>query len=352
MASSEPSNRFGHVRDHLVDQDQDIIGTSLAGGLDNVMTRVRSVAPSGAPVLILGETGSGKEVIAGAVHRHSLRHQRAFVRVNCGAIPPTLLDSELFGHERGSFTGATDDRKGWFERADGGTLFLDEIGELALEAQVRLLRVLQEGSFQRVGGHRELRCDVRIIAATNRDLGAMVRERTFREDLWYRLTVFPIYLPPLRDRLQDLPELTRHFAQRAADKFGLAATIPSAEDDRLLAAYAWPGNVRELASVVERAALLGNGKTLEVAAALGISASFAHTTPASTPARVPSDGQSSPFLTLDEAMKQHIERALERCHGRVEGPHGAAKLLRINPHTLRSRMRKLSIAWLDFRAKA
>jgi transcriptional regulator with GAF, ATPase, and Fis domain len=321
-------------------------------GLASVMARVDRVAASDVPVLVLGETGSGKEVVARAIHQRSPRAAAPFHRVNCGAIPSGLVDSELFGHERGSFTGAEGMRKGWFERADGGTLFLDEIGELPLAAQVRLLRILQDGSFERVGGQRPLHADVRIVAATHRDLRAMASEGTFREDLWYRLAVFPIELPPLRERPEDIPPLATHFALRAALRFGSPPLLPSRGDLDLLVSYPWPGNVRELGSVIERAVILGNGGRLDVATALG-APPRARAGP--EPARAPTAAQAArgaaaaPFATLAEAMREHIERALDRTHGRIEGPRGAAKLLAINPHTLRARMRKLGIAWSAFR---
>jgi transcriptional regulator with GAF, ATPase, and Fis domain len=318
------------------------------------MERVELVAGSDVPVLLLGETGSGKEVVARAIHAGSRRSAGPFLRVNCGAIPAGLIDSELFGHERGSFTGAAARRKGWFERADGGTLFLDEVGELPLDAQVRLLRILQDGSFERVGGQRTLHADVRIVAATNRDLHAMVADGRFREDLWYRLAVFPIHLPPLRDRPEDVPGLATHFALRAATRFGTAPLVPAPADLELLLAYSWPGNVRELIAVMERAVLLGNGRTLEVATSLGAAP---RATPAAAagarpgaPAPPSPDSEAAP-LDLDAAMARHIEGALAKCWGRVEGPHGAARLLGINPHTLRARMRKLGIDWRSFRAR-
>ena len=238
-------------------------------GLRPVMERVALVAPTAAPVLILGETGSGKEVVARTIHDRSRRASGPFLRVNCGAIPTELVDSELFGHERGSFTGAVGDRKGWFERADGGTLFLDECGELTPAAQVRLLRILQDGTFERVGSEHSVTVDVRVIAATHRDLQAMVAAGTFREDLWYRLAVFPLRLPPVRERIEDIPSMAAHFALRAAKRTGVAAVLPTPEDLSLLANYSWPGNVRELRTVIERAVILGDGKHLEVATALG-----------------------------------------------------------------------------------
>ena len=325
-----------------------------ADGLRAVMARVEQVAPTDASVLILGETGSGKEVLARAIHERSRRASGPVVRVNCGAIPPELVDSELFGHERGSFTGATGTRKGWFERADGGTLFLDEIGELPLAAQVRLLRVLQEGTLERIGSHRSISVDVRIVAATHRDLALMVERGEFREDLWYRISVFPIHLPGLRDRREDIPSLAAHFAAKAGIRLGGAPLSPSAEDLHLLIEYDWPGNVRELASVIERAAILGNGRRLEVRAALGGSNNRERepTAPQRITTRPIPQRTDGPFPTLDEAMVEHIARALERTRGTIEGPDGAASLLGINPHTLRSRMRKHGLDWARFRGRA
>jgi len=321
-------------------------------GLLHVMERVDLVARSDVPVLILGETGTGKELIARAIHNRSPRHAGPFMRVNCGAIPPELIDAQLFGHERGSFTGAEDSRPGWFERADGGTLFLDEIGELPLEAQVRFLRVLQDGFIERIGGQQTLAVDVRIVAATHRDLAAMVRATSFREDLWYRLAVFPILLPPLRERRDDIAAIARHFAQRAALRFGLTPVSPTENDIRLLAAYDWPGNVRELAAVIDRAAILGEGHSLEVGKALGLNQlSGATVSQPGTAERVivKQPAAFAALATLDEAMRQHIVAALRMTAGRVEGRAGAAALLKINPHTLRARMRKLKIDWKQFR---
>jgi hydrogenase-4 transcriptional activator len=331
-------------------------------GLRAVMERANLVSRADIPVLILGETGSGKEVVARAIHKQSGRVNKPFLRVNCGAIPPELVDSELFGHEPGSFTGATALRKGWFERADQGTLFLDECGELPLAAQVRLLRILQDGTYERVGGEKQLHVDVRVVAATHRNLQAMVGEGTFREDLWYRLAVFPIKLPPLRDRLEDIPALAAHFAQRASKRFGLPPRAPTPNDVNLLAAYPWPGNVRELASVMERAAILGDGKYLDVSRALGVGAADSdslsqenHFSPGplrdfTTAAAATSEKKPTATVdSLDSAMIQHIEAALRRTRGRIEGPYGAAKVLGINPHTLRARMRKLKIEWQSFR---
>jgi hydrogenase-4 transcriptional activator len=318
-------------------------------GLKEVMEHIELVAPSDAPVLILGETGSGKEVVARTIHTRSRRASGPFLRVNCGAIPPELVDSELFGHEKGSFTGAVGERKGWFERADGGTLFLDECGELPPAAQVRLLRILQDGQFERVGGERARHVDVRIVAATHRDLEMMVADGRFRQDLWYRLAVFPVHLPPLRERLSDIPPLAAHFALRAARRLGLPPLVPSAEDIGLLVEYSWPGNVRELAAVIERAAILGVGKRLDVARALGSASRHGPGPSFSPPRREDPATPESPLLTLDRAMARHIEEALVRTGGKIEGPDGAAARLAINPHTLRSRMRKLAVDWGRYR---
>ncbi|MFT3925456.1 MAG: sigma 54-interacting transcriptional regulator [Myxococcales bacterium] len=350
---------------------QDIVETIVGGdsGLREVTERIAQVAITDVPVLVLGETGTGKEVVARAIHARSERAKGPIVCVNCGAIPPGLVDSELFGHERGSFTGASGTRKGWFERADGGTLFLDEVGELPLDAQVRLLRVLQERMFERVGGTRSIHVDVRVVAATHRNLEDMIPAGTFREDLWYRLSVFPIVLPPLRERLNDIPALAAHFAWRAGKRLGGAPLAPTEADVELLIGYDWPGNVREFITVIERAAILGGGKKLNVAAALGLRGSPRQSTPPPSPvalapaipihslsnglvANVPvASAVNEAFDTLDQAMAKHIERALEQTQGRIEGKGGAADLLDINPHTLRSRMKKLGVEWNRFRGR-
>jgi hydrogenase-4 transcriptional activator len=325
-------------------------------GLRGVMDQVEQVAATDVPVLIIGETGSGKEVLARSLHGRSRRANAPIVRVNCGAIPPGLVDSELFGHERGSFTGAVATRLGWFERADGGTLFLDEIGELPLDAQVRLLRILQDGTFERVGGQKPLSVDVRIVAATHRDLREMVSRGTFREDLWYRISVFPIHLPPLRERREDIPRLATHFAARAGTRLVSLPLTPTAEEFDMLLAYDWPGNVRELAAVIERAAILGRGRQLRIAEALGNAGPANQTSVArpTTPTVPRREGASAApaeerGLTLDAAMRRHIESALRYTKGRIEGERGAARHLAINPHTLRARMRKLGVDWQIFR---
>lgn len=338
------------------DVNEDVVGSRT--GLRHVMERVELVAQSDVPVLILGQTGTGKEVVSRAIHTRSRRADGPFIRVNCGAIPPELIDSQLFGHEKGSFTGAAGQHQGWFERADRGTLFLDEIGELPLPAQVRLLRVLQDHQIERVGARAPLHVDVRIVAATHRDLAAMVKEKTFREDLWYRINIFPILLPTLRERLEDIPALVRHFVERAATRFGLPAVAPGEADLELLAAYDWPGNIRELGAVIDRAVILGGGRTLDVGTALGLGrqtvapprtspteATLYEVVPEEPAVEPPTGGiaGSGDIVPLATAMRQHIERALRATDGRIEGRRGAAALLAINPHTLRARMRKLGI---------
>ncbi len=370
-ATAESSTVAGLERRPDVRRSTKDVVIGAEAGLKAVMERVTLVAPSDLPILILGDTGTGKEVIARAIHARSPRAKQPFLRVNCGAIPPDLIDSLLFGHERGSFTGALDQRKGWFERANGGTLFLDEIGELPSAAQVRLLRVLQEHQIERVGGQQTIDVDVRIVAATHRDLATMVHQRTFREDLWYRINLFPILLPRLCERLDDIPSLTRHFAKRAADNFGVPYAEPTTDDlDRLLS-YPWPGNVRELQAVIDRAVILGKGHHLDIATSLGsgftlpppvgsankptfyevIPESNIHNRPPSPIESIPVDDSipTTPWISLNEAIKKHIEKALLMAHGRVEGKSGAAELLKINPHTLRAKMRKLGIQWANYR---
>ncbi len=305
----------------------EIIGRS--GALKKVLHHVEQVAPTGTTVLILGETGTGKELIARAIHHLSPRRNRPLVKVNCAALPANLIESELFGHEKGAFTGAVARQVGRFELADGGTLFLDEIGDLPLELQAKLLRVLQEGEFERLGSSRTLKVDVRLLAATNRNLEQAVEESRFREDLYYRLSVFPVAVPPLRQRRDDLPLLVQHFVAKYGKKLGRQVTSVPGKVMEALTRYAWPGNVRELENVIERALILTRGAALRLDA--------------------PLDGQAAgrarhTAVTLEEAERQHILAALEETHWRIEGPYGAALRLDINASTLRSRMRKLGIA--------
>jgi formate hydrogenlyase transcriptional activator len=305
---------------------EDLIGASQ--GLRPVMDKVQQVAGTNASVLITGETGTGKEVIARAIHALSSRQDRIMVKLNCAAIPENLVESELFGHEKGAFTGALTRKLGRFELADQGTLFLDEVGELPLDLQVKLLRVLQEGEFERVGGTHTLKVDVRIIAATNRDLAKSAREGTFRPDLFYRLNVFPIALPPLRARKEDLPLLIHHFVREYAKKYAKRIdTVPRSVMIALLA-YDWPGNVRELQHMLERAVILTRGTDL----VLEGDSLVADDRP--LPSRIE---------TLEEVERAHILRVLEATGWRVAGKAGAAELLGLPPSTLESRMRKLGI---------
>jgi len=302
-----------------------------ARSMRQVFRMIEKLRNHDAPVLIEGETGTGKELIARAIHRSSRRRNHPLITVNCAALPPALIESELFGHERGAFTGADTRRVGRFEVADGGTLFLDEIGELPLDLQVKLLRVLQEGEFQRLGSSHTIKTDVRIITATNRDLQAAVRDGQWREDLWYRLNVFPVTVPPLRDRKEDIEALTKFFVERFAGKTG--RTISSIHGSALdaLRDYDWPGNVRELENVIERAVITSSGPRLLLADRL-----VAGSTPGA-------DGDHL-NRTLEEVERDHITRILVSHKWRVEGDEGAAKVLGLNPSTLRGKMRRLGIA--------
>jgi PAS domain S-box-containing protein len=308
---------------------EEIVGRSPA--LRRVLTRVEQVAPGDTTVLITGETGTGKELLARAIHKLSPRRDRALITVNCGAISPGLVESELFGHEKGAFTGAVNRRIGRFEVADGGTLFLDEIGDLPLDAQVKLLRVLQEGEIERVGGLRAIKVDVRVIAATHRDLETLVRENRFRTDLFYRLNVFPIRNPTLRERAEDIPELVRYFVLKYAAKLGKRIeAVPKGVLDTLQS-YPWPGNVRELANVIERAVILSRGTALELE---GLRASGEAD---------PAPSERVPATTLEELERRHIMETLEHTGWRVSGPKGAAVLLGLKPTTLEARMKKLGV---------
>jgi formate hydrogenlyase transcriptional activator len=300
------------------------------------------VAPTEATVLITGETGTGKELIAHALHERSPRRAHAFVTLNCAAIPTGLLESELFGHEKGAFTGAVTQRIGRFELANRGTLFLDEIGELPLEVQPKLLRVLQEQEFERLGSPRTRRTDARLIAATNRDLSAMVEAQTFRADLFYRLNVFPIRVPPLRERPDDIPLLVRAFAQQCARRMGKPITTIPAETMQALIQYAWPGNIRELHNVIERAVILSPGPVLQVPCTdLTPRATEARPRPHETPAPA---GRTPIRSVLEEAERQHILQALEETRWVVAGPHGAAARLGMPRSTLQRRIQQLGLA--------
>jgi len=327
-------NRFLHGQLREI-SGEEIIGSQF--GLKGVMEKVRQVASLDSPVLLLGETGTGKEVIANAIHYSSHRKDGPFIKVNCGAIPETLLDSELFGHEKGAFTGAIGQKRGRFERADKGTIFLDEIGELPLQAQVRLLHVLQNKEIERVGGTSPIPVNVRIISATHRDLEEMISSQRFREDLWFRLNVFPISLPPLRERREDIPELVYYFIKRKSLELKLRErpALPAGVMDQLIA-YDWPGNVRELGNMIERALIQRRGGVLSFETLSAPPASRAHEA-------APDEGPNRPLPSLEEMNIQHIRQALEKAGGKINGPGGAAQLLGINPNTLRKRMIKLGI---------
>jgi len=311
----------------------EIIGANF--GLKQVMHEVQQVAALNSPVLLLGETGTGKDVIANAIHYSSERSEGPFVSVNCGAIPDALIDSELFGHEKGAFTGALSQKRGRFERAHNGTIFLDEIGELPPAAQVRLLRVLQNREIERVGGVKTIPLDIRIIAATNRNLKEMVKQNLFREDLWFRLNVFPITIPPLRHRPSDIPALVRHFIERKARELKLCVTPDLAAGAiEVLMSYDWPGNVRELENLIERSLILHRGEPLrfEDVASVPVNQTGADN-------GVIEDS----ILELDVLVKRHIQGALEKTGGKIHGPGGAGELLGVNPNTLRYKMKKHGI---------
>jgi PAS domain S-box-containing protein len=304
----------------------EIIGRSDA--IKRVLFNIEKVARTDTPVLITGETGTGKELVARAIHSASARNHRPLVKVNCAALPSTLIESELFGHERGAFTGADSRRQGRFELSDGATIFLDEIGDLPMESQVKLLRVLQEGEFERLGSNKTFKTDVRIIAASNRDLNAEVERGLFRKDLWYRLNVFPITVPPLRERREDIPPLLAHFVARFSKRSGRAIDSIPAATMNSLENYTWPGNVRELANVIERAVISSKESTLVLAEPLDAWETI------QAPIQVKS---------LEEIERDYILEVLEATGGRIEGPRGAARILGLNPSTLRGRIAKLRI---------
>jgi len=304
-----------------------IIGASEA--LQEVLDLVRIVAPTDSTALIEGETGTGKELIARAIHEHSSRRDRSFVKLNCAAIPLGLLESELFGHERGAFTGAVARKVGRFETADRGTLFLDEIGDIPLELQAKLLRVLQEGEFERLGSTQTQRVDVRLVAATNRDLADMVSKKQFRSDLYYRLNVFPIAVPPLRDRLQDIPLLVEHFVKTFSEQMGKQIREVPAEVMEALVSHSWPGNIRELQNFVERSVILSPGNVLR---------------PPLVNLKKAAETGSPEAITLEEAERNHIRKILEHTRWVVAGPRGAAARLGIKRSKLYFRMQKLGIS--------
>lgn len=311
----------------------EMLGASPA--LRNVVQQIELVAPTDSTVLILGESGAGKELVARELHRRSGRAERPLIKVNCAAIPRELFESEFFGHVQGAFTGALRDRVGRFELADGGTLFLDEVGEVPLDLQSKLLRVLQEGEIERIGEERTRDVDVRVIAATNRDLRDESRHRRFREDLYYRLSVFPIELPPLRERHEDIPILADHFAEQAAQRFGVEPPRLTKAVVRQLVRYPWPGNVRELQHVVERAVILSRGGPLRVSLE---DESKSDKTPANpTASDVLTDAQ------IKELEKANLSRAMEAAGGKVYGPGGAAEMLGLKPSTLNSRLKALGV---------
>jgi DNA-binding NtrC family response regulator len=306
-----------------------IIGN--APSLQKIFQLVQIVAPTDTSVLILGESGTGKEGLADSIHRNSRRKKRSFIKVNCAALPPNLIESELFGHERGAFTGAGDQRIGKFEQAQGGTIFLDEIGEMPVDLQVKILRVLQEKEIERVGGKGSIALDIRIIAATNKDLEKEVAEGRFRMDLYYRLNVFPIQLPPLRERKEDIPGLIAHFVTHFCTMHGMKPKTVSEKAIKPLLSYPWPGNIRELENIIERTVLLNPGFSIEhillPEKSVGVSAA--------------SDVQS--VKTIEEMEIEHIKAVLSRCKGKISGPGGAAELLALPYSTLISKIRKLGI---------
>ncbi|HEY6766663.1 MAG TPA: sigma 54-interacting transcriptional regulator [Candidatus Sulfotelmatobacter sp.] len=321
------SSRFTDERECERVGFEGIVGSSA--GLMEVLDLVRTVAPTDSTVLIEGETGTGKELIAGAIHAHSKRKDRPFVKLNCAAIPLGLLESELFGHERGAFTGAVVRKIGRFEVADRGTLFLDEIGDIPLELQPKLLRVLQEGEFERLGSNQTQRVNVRVVAATNGDLLKLVSEKRFRGDLYYRLNVFPIPVPPLRNRAEDIPLLVRRFVNKYAERMQKRIDEIPEEAMDVLSAHSWPGNIRELQNFIERSVILTDGKIL---------------CPPLEGLRQAAEHGSLEAITLEEAERDHIRKTLKQTNGVVAGPHGAAARLGMRRSTLYFHMQKLGIS--------
>ena len=358
LSNSLKHRELKRLKDQLADDNtylnneiRQMVGDRVIGresGLREVMEMVGQVAPLSSQVLILGETGVGKEVIANAIHNSSSRASGPFIKVNCGAIPDSLMDSELFGHEPGAFTGATAKKRGRFERADKGTIFLDEIGELPPQAQVRLLRVIQNKEIERVGGSRLIPLDIRIVAATHRNLEALVKKGEFREDLWYRLNVFPIVIPPLRHRRMDIPAMVNYFIKKKSSEMNLRS-FPSlsAKKIKQLQNHHWPGNVRELENAVERALIrnaCSNSKNWE-----GLDSQVNTDRGEFLRDDLPDGGRN---LNLDDAMRKHIRFVLKLTNGRIYGDKGAAAALGVNPSTLRNRMDKLDIAYKKKKRRA
>ena len=330
--------RLGEERKYLEGESHnegefsEIVGESPA--LRRVLDQVATVATSQATVLILGETGTGKELIARAIHKLSRRKDGPFIKVNCAAIPTGLLESELFGHEKGAFTGAVSQKVGRMELADGGTMFLDEVGEIPLELQPKLLRVLQDQEFERLGSNRTIKVNLRLLAATNRNLAESIAEKQFRSDLFYRLSVFPIILPPLRDRREDIPLLVRHFVHKFARRMDRYIEIIPPETAEALRRWHWPGNVRELENMIERSVILSEGNSLVVP----LSELREHNPPGNDPTD----------HTLDHAERQHIIRVLRETGGVLSGPDGAARRLGLKRSTLQSKMQRLKITREDY----
>ncbi len=345
FSNSIKYQEINRLKDLLADDNrylqrelQHLTGDEIIGkdfGLKNVMEMVQEISRLDSTVLALGETGVGKEIIAHTIHKLSQRRQGPFIKINCGAIPPTLIDSELFGHEKGAFTGAVASNRGCFERADGGTIFLDEVAELPLKAQVRMLRVVQEREVVRVGGSNPIKVNIRIIVATHQDLQSLVKQGKFREDLWFRLNVFPIRIPPLRERKEDIPAFVNHFIGKKSKEVRLPTppTLDKGAMERLMA-YPWPGNVRELENVIERALILSRGKPLIFQDVVGSNDNDEPVTPS-----VPDEK----LLDLDKVISSHIRYVLKRSKGKINGPGGAAETLGMNPGTLRHRMKMLGI---------
>jgi transcriptional regulator with GAF, ATPase, and Fis domain len=342
LVPNHPPKRLSseHPSPESVIESGSIVGSSRA--LREVMEQVDAVASTDATVLISGESGTGKELLAKEVHRRSRRCNRPFVKVNCSAIPREIFESEFFGHAQGAFTGAVRERPGRFQIADGGTILLDEVGELPLDMQAKLLRVLQEGEYERVGEDRTRKVDVRMIAATNQNLADEVRARRFRQDLFYRLNVFPLELPPLRARKDDIPPLATYALARISKRHRMAAPSLTPQDIACLQQYDWPGNIRELQNVIERAVILSRGVRLRLEVALP------HIGGATgKPRSLSDDSRNDAVLTDRECRdreRQNLMRAVERCEGRIYGHGGAAELLGINPTTLASRLRVYKIA--------